>query len=186
MAAGAFIYIFGKRKNHHLKKSSGGVKKSPDYLSRLPQGYFILNKVKIPLKKVNFDHVIIGPTGIFLIKIKRLKGNIIINENELYTEKSNNKSSIAGSHGRKLKWETVEFGRFLTSKSLNIPHLMISTILSFSNNNFKIKKKPSLYEVLKLEQIGNFIVNSRRKMDETDLIEVMALLEPYCSEILRT
>lgn len=186
MTAGAVTYIWSKRKTGSIKKSSGRVKESPNYFSHLPEGYFILNKVKIPLKKINFDHVVIGPTGIFLIKIKRLKGNFIINENKIYKEKGNRESIMAGSHGRKLKGETVEFGRFLASKGLNIPHLMISTIISFSNDNFKIEKKPSFYEVLKLEQIDDYIINTRRKMKENDIIEVMVNLEPYSNEILRT
>ena len=184
MAAGSIIYIWGKRKNNHLKKSSGGIKKLPYYLSKLPERYFILNNVKIPLKKVNYDHIVIGPTGIFLIKIKKIRGQIIINENEWITEKGNNKNNR--NHGRKLKTETVEFSRFLTSHGLNIPHLMINTILAFSNDNFKIEKKPSFYEVLNLEQIPDFITGWKRKMDKTDAIEAMVLLEPYSREILKT
>jgi hypothetical protein len=93
---------------------------------------------------------------------------------------------MAGSHGRKLKTETIEFNRFLASHGLNIPHLMINTILAFSNDNFEIEKKPSFYEVLNLEQIPDFIIGWKRKMDETDAIEAMILLEPYSKEVLKT
>ncbi len=186
MAAGSIIYLFGKRKNPNIKKSSGKLKESPKYFNNFPEGYFILNKFKIQNKKINFDHVIIGPTGIFLIKIKNFKKKIIVNENKLYTENGNNKSKIAGSHGRKLKMETVEFGRFLASKGLNISHLMISTVLTFSNDDFKIEKSPSFYDVVYLEMVPDFILASRRKMKKEDIIEVLVLLEPYCTEVFKT
>ncbi|HML04698.1 MAG TPA: nuclease-related domain-containing protein [Methanobacterium sp.] len=183
--SGLFIYLFGKKKNNDVKKSNEKVEKRSHYLHRLPEGYFILNKVRIPLKNINFSHVIIGPTGIFLIKIKKLSGNIVVNENELLTGTGNNKH-IAGNPGRKLKTETIELSRFLSSKGFDISHLKISTILAFSNDNFQIEKAPSFFEVLKLEEIDDFIVNSRRKMDETDVIEAMVLLEPYSKEVFKT
>jgi hypothetical protein len=120
------------------------------------------------------------------IEIKKLKGNFIINENEWYTEKRSNNRNMAGSQSKKLKTETIEFNRFLASRGLDISHLIIKPIIAFSNDNFKIEKKPSFYEVLKLGQIDDFIVNSRRRMDETDVIEAMVLLEPYTREVLKT
>ncbi|MGB9936824.1 MAG: nuclease-related domain-containing protein [Methanobacterium sp.] len=185
MVGGVIIYVYGERKGHYLKKSSGGISKVQSYLTELPESYFILNKVKIPHKKINFEQIVIGPTGIFLIKLKSLKGNYIIEENKLFNEKSTKNNRIIKNEGINLKRESIEVKRFLTSKGMDINHLMINTILAFQNNNFKIRKKPSFYDVLYLENISDFILNSKRKMDERDIIEAMIILEPYSKEVLK-
>jgi len=60
-------------------------------LEDLPRGYFVFNDVNIPGGKGNFDHIVIGPTGIFLIETKNYSGFFKIYGNDWYSRSSGQK-----------------------------------------------------------------------------------------------
>lgn len=198
MVAGVLIYIYGKREGNIRKsnkkggqinsiyKNTGKEKLAADYLKNLPEGYFILNNLKIPGKRIKIDHVVIGPTGIFLTHIKELKGHYIINENEWLNGRGKMSGKTLGNPSQQVKLNAIELKRFLESKNLNIDYILINSIVAFTNNNFKVRKMPKTYDIMRIEEISNFIVNSKRKMDMGTVTESVILLDHYSSDVLRT
>ncbi len=51
----------------------------------LPSEYYILNDIKIPnMERANIDHIVIGPTGIFIIETKNYSGKVTILDGKVY------------------------------------------------------------------------------------------------------
>lgn len=199
MAAGVLIYVYGKRKgNNHersvkkekrkksVKTSIKKEKLTVDYFDNLPEGYFILNNLKISGKKIKIDHVVIGSKGIFLTMIKNSHGHYIINGNEWLNDKGNKNKNAIGNPSQHVKLNAIELKRFLESKNLNIDYILINSIVAFTDNNFKVRKMPKTYEVMNVREISNFILNSKRKMDMGTVTGAVLLLERYCSGVMRS
>lgn len=194
MAAGVLTYLYGKR-NGKIRRTQVNnenqwkkiVKKNStiNYFKNLPEGYFILNNLKIPGKKIKINHVVIGPTGIFLIHINNLRGHYIINENK-WMDNIGKIASKTIVNPQQVKLNAIELKRFLDSKKLNIDYILLNSIVVFPNNNFTVRKMPKTYTIMDIKRISNFIVNSKIKMDLSTVTEAVVLLEHYCSDIART
>ncbi len=194
MAGGVFTYLYGKRngkiRRTRIKSENKGIKtvnKNPNvnFFEDLPAGYFILNKVKIPGKKIKINYIVIGPTGIFLIHIHNLRGHYIINENE-WIDNIGKLSSKTVINPQLVKLNAIEIKRFLKSKNLDIDYVKISSIVAFPNNNFTLRKMPKTYKVMNTQRLSNFIVNSKIKMDLDTVTEAVVLLEHHCGNITRS
>ncbi len=191
MISGVFIYIYSKRKEN--KETTQGQRnvykrKNPtaDYFKKLHEGYFILNNLKIPGKRIKIDRVVVGPTGIFLIHIKNLRGHYIINGNEWMNDKGKIAVKSIGNPGQQVKLNAIELKRFLESKNLNIDYILINSIVAFTHRNFTVRKMPGTYSVIYAEEMPSFITDSRTKMDIGTVTEVVVLLERYSGEVIRT
>jgi hypothetical protein len=57
-------------------------------LARLPDSYAILPDVILPDKRGNFDYVVLGPNGIFLIEVKNHSGRIYASHEKLFSAKA--------------------------------------------------------------------------------------------------
>ncbi len=53
-------------------------------LERLPDGFRVLHDLRIVGSRANVDHVVIGPTGVFVIESKRMRGKLRVRDNEVY------------------------------------------------------------------------------------------------------
>ena len=194
MTTGVFTYLYGKRNGkimrNNVKNENKGnriinKKTGVSFLNDLPEGYFILNKVKIPDKKIKINHVVVGPTGIFLIHINNLRGHYIINENK-WMDDIGKIASKTVVNPQQVKLNAIELKTFLESKNLNIDYIKINSIVAFPNNNFTLRKMPKTYTVMNTQRISNFIVNSKTKIDLDTATETVVLLEHYCSNIIRS
>ncbi len=201
MIAGVLIYIFSKRKETQGNTRKEGrrsvskrniykvaTKENPaaDYFKKLPEGYFILNNLKIPGKRIKIDCVVIGPTGIFLIHIKNLRGHYIINENEWMNNKGKIAAKALGNPSQQVKLNAIELKRFLESKNLNLDYILINSIVAFTNRNFTVRKMPRTYSVMHIEETPGFITNSKTKMALGTVTEAVVLLERYSSNVTRS
>lgn len=70
MMIGVLILFEGYQKGSSWIKGENGEKTVSKRIEGLPKGYYIFDNVTIPNGKGNIDHLVIGPTGIFLIETK--------------------------------------------------------------------------------------------------------------------
>lgn len=198
MVSGVLIYIYSKRKeNREITQKAGqrGIYKrniyknrnqAADYFQKLPEGYFVLNNLRIPSRKIKIDRVVIGPTGIFLIHIKNLHGHHIINDNEWMNNKSKITAKSMGNPSRQVKLNAIELKRFLESKNLNIDYILINSIVAFTHRNFTVRKMPKTYSVMHVEEMPGYIADSKTKMDMGTVTEAVVLLEHYSGGVVRS
>lgn len=72
--AGAILFSIGLGERKSWDKGIKGEATVYSYLRHLPDHYFTLNDVKLPNGRGNIDHIVLGPTGIFVIETKNING----------------------------------------------------------------------------------------------------------------
>lgn len=53
-------------------------------LDDLPAGFRVLHDLRILGSRANVDHVVIGPTGVFVVESKRMRGKLRVRDDEVY------------------------------------------------------------------------------------------------------
>ena len=153
------------------------------YLNQLPEDYFVFNDVKFPGSYGNLDHIVVGPTGIYVIETKNYKGFFLVKGNELFYKNGNRVKKAKGQPGRQVMANSISLKKFLEDNGVNMDGVWISSIVTLIDNNFKIEQKPKYYNVLFPSTIPQFILNSNRKNDMNILKQAALLIEPYCIEL---
>lgn len=61
-----------ERKKDNMLRGAAGEKQVGDMLTRLPDGFYVINDLTTP--SGNIDHVVVGPTGVFVLDAKAWRG----------------------------------------------------------------------------------------------------------------
>ena len=150
-------------------------------LETLPKDYFIFNDVKLPGKGGNIDHIVIGPSGVFVIETKNYSGKYRINGNKWFYYKNGKYVETSKSPGSQVVRNVVNLKNFMTKRG--IPGLWMEAIVAFINQDFRVVKKPERYMVLVPETVPKYILNRRKNPDKELLKRIALNLEPYCTDI---
>ncbi len=150
-------------------------------LETLPKDYFIFNDVKLPGKGGNIDHIVIGPSGVFVIETKNYSGKYRINGNKWFYYKNGKYIETSKSPGSQVIRNVVNLKNFMTKKG--IPGLWMDAIVAFINQDFQVVKEPERYMVLVPETVPKYILKRRKKPDRELLKRIALNLEPYCTDI---
>lgn len=62
---------------------AAGERKTAKRLSRLDSRYKVLHDRKVSGRKWNIDHIVVGPTGVFAIETKNVKGRVAVKDGHL-------------------------------------------------------------------------------------------------------
>ena len=181
IGAGLIIYAYNNGKSWN--KGIKGEIIVAEYLNQLPEDYFVFNDVKFPGSYGNLDHVVVGPTGIYVIETKNYKGFFLVKGNEFFYKNGNRVKKAKGQPGKQVMANSMSLKKFLEDSGVNRDGIWISSIVTLIDNNFKIEQKPKNYNVLFPSTIPQFILNSSRKFDVDILKEAALLIEPYCIEL---
>ena len=150
-------------------------------LETLPKDYFIFNDVKLPGKGGNIDHIVIGPSGVFVIETKNYSGKYRINGNKWFYYKNGKYLESSKSPGSQVVRNVVNLKNFMTKRE--IPGLWMEAIVAFINQDFQVVKEPERYMVLVPETVPKYILKRRKKPDRELLKRIALNLEPYCTDI---
>jgi len=154
-----------------------------EYLNQLPEDYFVFNDVKFPGSYGNLDHIVVGPTGIYVIETKNYKGFFLVKGNEFFYKNGSRVKKAKGQPGKQVMANSMSLKKFLEDNGVNMDGVWISSIVTLIDNNFKIEQKPKYYNVLFPSTIPQFILNSKRNIDRDILKEATLLIKPYCIEL---
>ncbi|WP_429223489.1 nuclease-related domain-containing protein [Methanobacterium oryzae] len=182
---GVGLIIYGNNKSKSWNK---GIKKDiiEEYLNQLPNDYYIFNDVKFPGSDENVDYLVLGHNGIFVIKTKNYNGHYIINDNDWFYKKGRDLYRIYKSPSKQVMNNAISLRKFLMENGVNMNDVWVNSIVTLSDNNFKIEKKPRNYNILSPSTIPQYILNSDRCVDIDVLKEAALLIEPYCIEMSYT
>jgi hypothetical protein len=62
----------------------GGEERTEKALARLGSDYTVFHDRRIPGSRANIDHIVVGPTGVFVIETKNVKGKVELRRGELF------------------------------------------------------------------------------------------------------
>lgn len=137
--------------------------------STLSNDYFLINDVQLVAdKRSNIDHIVLGPTGIFVLETKNHSGKIICYEDS-WTGIGQNPFTQARVNALRV-YEVIKASGIFVSK---LP--WIQAVVVFPNKKAKldIRKAPSNVKVLKTDELTNYITQETRSLS-TQEIELMS------------
>ena len=163
---GILLSFLSYNKNINWIKGAEGEMVVSEYLNELSRNYIILNDVNIPGHYGNIDHIVLGPTGIFVIETKNFSGSYIIDGDQwLYGSDSNNKKAY-GNPGDQVKEIQRHYQNFCHLKELNLLKTSKFAVVAFINPNLTIRTKPKHYDVIHPSNLQNFILSRKSKLNE--------------------
>ena len=176
---GALVYYYGHNEGSSWMKGDKGEKLVSLYLEDLPRGYFTFNDVTIPGGKGNFDHIVIGPTGIFLIETKNYSGFFKIYGNDWYSRSSSQK--MKRNPGNQVRLNALDLSKFLNKKLGK--KIWVTGVVTLIKNNFKIINNPKYYSVVGAKDLTQFILKNNKKIDKESVNNIVNFIQDYSTEI---
>lgn len=183
LVIGVGLIYYGYNSGKSWNKGINGEFIVAEYLNQLPEDYFVFNDVKFPGSYGNLDHVVVGPTGIYVIETKNYNGYFLVKDTEWFYKNGNRVKKAKGQPGKQVMTNSLSLKKFLVDNGVNMDGIWVNSIVTLINNNFRIEQKPKHYTVLFPSTIPQFILNSNRKIDMNILKEVALLIELYCIEL---
>ena len=177
--AGALIYYYGHSEGRSWMKGDEGEKLVSLYLEDLPRGYFTFNDVTIPGGKGNFDHIVIGPTGIFLIETKNYSGFFKIYGDDWYSRSSGQK--MKRNPGNQVRLNALDLSKFLNKKLGR--KMWVTGVVTLINSNFKVINRPKYYSVVGAGDLIQFILKNDNKIDKETVNSLVYFIQDYCTEV---
>ncbi len=83
-AATAILLAWGDRRLGNFLKGAKGEEWVAHELAFLSSEYTVFNGLRFGGGKQNFDHIIVGPAGVFVVETKNWKGSVEFREGKLY------------------------------------------------------------------------------------------------------
>lgn len=180
--AGLIFGYYGYKEGYSWIRGAKGEKIVSNYLESLPSGYFIFNDVKIPNGKGNFDHIVVGPTGIFLIETKNYSGNFVIYGDNW--KSSYSRRQMRRTPGNQVKQNAFDLRELFYTNKITKGKVWIHAVVALLNPNFTIVTPPDYYYVKHYSELENFIVNFGDKIENETITRVVNFLQDYSNEIL--
>ncbi|ADZ09735.1 NERD domain protein [Methanobacterium lacus] len=180
---GTRLYSSGVENGKRWNKGILGEKRVIKYLNMLPEAYFVFNDVKFPGSYGDLDHIVVGPTGIFVIETKNYQGSYVVKEDGWYYQNGEGIKKSKGQPGKQVMRNAMSLKRFMATNNINMKGVWIDPIVTLVNNNFEIIEKPEYYNVLSPSAIPKFIVNKKNHTAPSILQRTIDLIEPYCTEL---
>ncbi len=169
----AYLYIVARRRRAKERKEamifkagSEGEKIIAEQLEQLPDSYYVWNDVSIsPFDRVaHIDHVVIGPTGVFILETKSYAGKVTCDE------KGNWRRSKKGRRG-----EVIDPSRSIsqlnsysyTLKRLFLKHnlkLWIDRYIVSSTSKWEIKDKKIAESVIHVDELLDVIRKKKERL----------------------
>jgi hypothetical protein len=180
---GPLLSVLSYNKSKNWVKGAEGERVVFEYLSELPQDYYILNDVSLPGIYSNIDHVVVGPTGIFAIETKNFTGSYTVDGDDWLYESGHNTKESYENPGEEVKADLSALTNFISSEGLTSIITSIHALVAFINPNLTIRSKPKHYDVLHPSNICNFILSRKNKIEDYTIDQAVKLLRPYSVEV---
>lgn len=78
------LLAWGDRRLGNFLKGAKGEEWVAHELSFLPSEYTVFNGLRLGGGKQNFDHIVVGPSGVYVVETKNWKGSVEFREGKLY------------------------------------------------------------------------------------------------------
>lgn len=136
--------------------------------STLSDDYFLINDVQLDSgKRSNIDHIVLGPTGIFVLETKNHRGKIVC-YGDSWTGIGQNPFTQARFNALRVH-EVIKASGIFESK------LWVQAVVVFANKKVELdrRKAPSKVEVLKIDELTDYITQETRHLSAQE-IELMS------------
>lgn len=134
-------------------------------------------------KRGNIDHVVIGPTGIYVIETKNYSGRYRIKGNQWLYYKQGQYRDLKNNPGTQVRRNTVYLKDFLNKRGISPKKTWITSLVAFICPDFKVLQTPQTYKVLLPQTVPDYILKGKKEPDMKLLKRAAMELEPCCVEL---
>ena len=174
---GLIIVKYGWSKRRIWSKGAKGEKIVAKKLKKLPKKYTAIRDVKIPNLGGDIDHVVVGPTGIYVIETKNYKPTYIPDEDCWY-HTSGRKSPQ--NPAKQVKLQASKLNDFLVRKlGKKLKKTTINPVISPINHNLIFKKDIKSYEIVYPEDLVSYLSHGRKILSSKEVKEIINILAKY-------
>jgi hypothetical protein len=174
---GLIISRYGWSKRRIWSRGAKGEKIVAKKLKKLPKKYTAIRDVKIPNLGGDIDHVVVGPTGIYVIETKNYKPTYIPDEDCWY-HTSGRKSPQ--NPAKQVKLQASKLNDFLKNKlGKKLNKTAIYPVISPINHNLILKKDIKSYEIVYPEDLVSYLSHGRKILSSKEVKEIINILAKY-------
>ena len=176
---GLIISKYGWSKRRIWSKGAKGEKIVAKKLKKLPKKYTAIRDVKIPNLGGDIDHVVVGPTGIYVIETKNYKPTYIPGEDCWY-HTSGRVSQL--NPAKQVKLQVSKLNNFLEPKmGKKLNRAAINPVISPINHNLIYKNEIQSYKIIYPEDLVGYISHGRKILNSNEINEIINILIRYGS-----
>ena len=127
----------------------------------LDDSYYLINDIRLSPHQ-NIDHIVIGPTGVFVIETKNYEGEIVCNKDVWvirYYAGGEIKDYTIKSPTKQVKRNALKVKK--TLEKIN-PDIWINAIVVFTSNNAILHLKDCSVPILKISELSEYIKSKRK------------------------
>ena len=174
---GAFYYYL--RKYRIYKGGWAGEQQVSKLLSRsLSDEYLLLNDIHLRNSSGDIDHIVLGPSGVFVLETKNWNGDITCH-GDVWQRAG--KPNFKSSPSFQVKRNASKIKHIIdSSPSLNLARACVEGIVVFTNHHANLHLNNPTVPILKLPQLANHITSQKSALAFTQL-----QLEEMAKEILK-
>ncbi|MEN6554500.1 MAG: nuclease-related domain-containing protein [Methanobacterium sp.] len=181
---GFIVLKYGYDGGKRWIKGDIGEKITIRHLKKLPEEFIVFNDVNLPERYGNIDHVVVGPTGIFVIETKNYKGSYIVDGDDWYYVKNHRAEKTYSNPAGQVKRNSMALKRYLSIKGVNTYKLWINSVVALNNHSLKIVDEPKNYVILKPSELPFFIENKNSRIKQDTIVESIYIIEDCATEIV--
>jgi hypothetical protein len=165
-------FLFYQRKYYIYKSGSRGEKAVITMLSKsLSDDYYLINEVKLPNSGGDIDHIVMGPSGVFVLETKNWSGKIFANGDQW--RRPGRKAT--GSPSLQVKRNTQKVRQLIENVSaLWSIRVWVESVIVFTNQNANFSINNPTVTILKLHQLPSHITKSPNNRLTTEQIQQIA------------
>jgi len=123
--AGVVLLAWGNRRLGNYLKGAKGEEWVARELAFLPSQFAVFHGVRLPGGVYNFDHILVGPGGVFVVETKNWSGSVVFREGETWVDGK----QIKRSPLRQVKGEAAELLAYF--KEQGEEKIRVQTVLCF-------------------------------------------------------
>ncbi len=154
------------------KKGIRGEMEVGKALSKLDDSYILINNVRLPNKNGNIDHVVVGPTGVFAIETKNIRGNFICEGDEWYKIKNGRVRRIK-SLSRQAKQNAYDLRKFLRKHGCD---QFVHGVVVLTNKDCRVDLINPSVPVLGVKNLTKFIENANTHLSQRKIHEIVGII----------
>lgn len=175
--AGMVIVKYGWSKRVRWSRGARGEKIVAKKLEKLPKKYTTISDVEIPNMGGDIDHVVVGPTGIYVVETKNYKPAYIPDEDCWYH--TSGKESLQNP-AQQVKLQAAKLKEFLERKmGKKVKKNTFKPVVSPINHNLILKKDIKSYDIVYPEDLVRYLTRGRKILSSKEVKKIVNILARY-------
>ncbi|MBP2045184.1 nuclease-related domain-containing protein [Methanobacterium aggregans] len=152
-------------------------------LQKLPESYYIFNDVTPPGNRGNIDHVVVGPTGIFVIETKNYRTPYVVKGDDWYYRTRDGLKLADHAPGKQVKRNSMKLREILIKTHSINSTVWINSIVALKGE-VSIEGRLNGYKIMNYNELHQFIIRNGLILNKSTIEEISAIISEFSLQSL--